>query len=317
MSWFTTGLVDEFLAEAGEFLRAQPARNTVVLTVTEDLRVKGQAGQAQAAQPRAGRAQPENVQPENTLAGSATTWPGHDEPLFGWWRPDAGRPSVRGAFLHTPNFPVFLTSMSSDAASELAAGLAATGRRVPGVNAEAAISATFAAAWQHRTRDVAIVQVRLRLFRLGELVRPDPGPEGAPRLAADRDRDPLITWVDAFVREVGDPVRQDHATAVDTRLSYGGFIVWEAGSVPVSMAGISRAVGGMARVGPVYTPPELRGRGYAGGATLAASQAARDAGAAEVVLYTNLANPTSNALYQRLGYNPVEDRVAVSFQPGT
>jgi predicted GNAT family acetyltransferase len=50
---------------------------------------------------------------------------------------------------------------------------------------------------------------------------------------------------------------------------------------------------------------------------VAASQAARDAGAAEVVLYTNLANPTSNALYQRLGYNPVEDRVAVSFQPGT
>ena len=71
----------------------------------------------------------------------------------------------------------------------------------------------------------------------------------------------------------------------------------------------------MVRVGPVYTPPELRGRGYAGAATAAASQAALDAGVRQVVLYTDLANPTSNALYQRLGYRPVEDRVIFSFTP--
>jgi predicted GNAT family acetyltransferase len=71
----------------------------------------------------------------------------------------------------------------------------------------------------------------------------------------------------------------------------------------------------MVRVGPVYTPPELRGRGYAGAATAAASQAALDVGVREVVLYTDLANPTSNALYQRLGYRPVEDRVVFSFEP--
>jgi predicted GNAT family acetyltransferase len=71
----------------------------------------------------------------------------------------------------------------------------------------------------------------------------------------------------------------------------------------------------MARIGPVYTPPELRGRGYAGGATAAVSQAALDAGVREVVLYTDLANPVSNALYERLGYRAVEDRVILSFQP--
>jgi predicted GNAT family acetyltransferase len=69
----------------------------------------------------------------------------------------------------------------------------------------------------------------------------------------------------------------------------------------------------MVRVGPVYTPPELRGHGYAGAATAAVSQAALDDGIREVVLYTDLANPTSNALYQRLGYRPVEDRVVLSF----
>jgi predicted GNAT family acetyltransferase len=92
--------------------------------------------------------------------------------------------------------------------------------------------------------------------------------------------------------------------------------VWEVGGIPVSLAGVTRTVAGMVRVGPVYTPPALRRRGYAGAATAAVSQAALDAGARVVVLYTDLANPTSNALYQRLGYHPVEDRVVMSFAPG-
>ena len=70
---------------------------------------------------------------------------------------------------------------------------------------------------------------------------------------------------------------------------------------------------GQVRVGPVYTPPGLRGQGYAGAVTAAVSQAARDAGAGQVLLFTDLANPTSNALYQRLGYQPVEDRAVWSF----
>ncbi len=217
--------------------------------------------------------------------------------------------------MHTPDFPVVLTFMSGPAAAELASELAASGRWIPGVNAEQEASEAFADAWRHRTGDTATVHRLMRLFRLDELTRPDPWPEGTARLAAERDRDLLIDWFDAFVREVGDPAGQDHAAAVDERLSYGGITVWEAGGAPVSIAGVSRAVGGMVRVGPVYTPPARRGRGYAGAATVAVSQAALDAGAAEVVLYTDLANPTSNALYQRLGYRPVEDRVVLSFEP--
>ena len=98
-------------------------------------------------------------------------------------------------------------------------------------------------------------------------------------------------------------------------LGYGGITVWEAGGIPVSMASVTRAVDGMIRVGPVYTPPAMRGYGYAGGATAAVSQAALDAGATQVVLYTDLANPTSNALYQRLGYQPVSDSVQLLFLP--
>jgi RimJ/RimL family protein N-acetyltransferase len=286
MSWFTTGGVTQFLAEAGEFLHAEPARNTVILSVTENLRLRAQA--SHPGQPRA------------------------DQPLFGWWRPGA---SEAAAFMHTPGYPVFLTAMSGQAAAELAGLLAGSGRTVQGVNAQTHAAEAFAETWRQHTEDAVTVHRLMRLHRLGTLTWPDPRPEGRPRVAGQRDRDLLLEWFDAFAVEADDAAGQDHASAVDERLSYGGITVWEAVGAPVSIAGITRAVDGMIRVGPVYTPPALRGRGYAGGATAAVSQAALDAAATQVVLYTDLANPTSNALYERLGYRPVEDRVVLAFAP--
>jgi GNAT superfamily N-acetyltransferase len=310
MVWSTTMVVEEFLAEAGEFLRAEPARNSVVLTVTENLRVKAACAQPGAGPPQDGRP-------------GLGRGPRPDRPLLGWWRPDAGPDPVAGpgpvagAFLHTPGFPVFLTQLSTQAAAELAAELDTAGRIVLGVNAEEESAEAFVSAWRHRTGARVEVHRRMRLFRLGELVWPDPPPEGSARRAAPPDRDLLIEWLGAFAREVGDPPTQDHGAAVDERLSYGGMTIWEVGGALVSIAGVTRAVAGMVRVGPVYTPPALRQRGYAGAVTAAVSQAALDAGAREVVLYTDLANPTSNALYQRLGYHPLEDRVVMSFAPAT
>ena len=72
-------------------------------------------------------------------------------------------------------------------------------------------------------------------------------------------------------------------------------------------------IAGMVRVGPVYTPPDLRGRGYASAVTAEVSRAALAAGAGEVLLYTDLANPVSNSIYQRIGYGKIEDRVVLSF----
>jgi GNAT superfamily N-acetyltransferase len=252
-----------------------------MLTVTEDLRVK-------------------------TAASGGT--------LFGWWQPD-GEPAG-AAFMHTPNYPLLLSRASGPAAAALARDLTAdpgTRRRVPGVNADQETADAFAAAWRDGTGASVTVYRRMRLFRLGELLPPVPWPEGTARLAAGTDRDLLARWFGAFAREVGDPPGQDHSRAASERLGYGGITVWEAAGVPVSVACRTRAAAGMVRVGPVYTPPALRGRGYAGAATVAVSRAALDAGLREVVLYTDLANPTSNALYERLGYRPVEDRVVLSF----
>ena len=288
MSWLVTQAVEEFLAEAGDFLRAEPARNTVLLSVTENLRV---AAAARPTRPRAG-----------------------DGTLLGWWRPSPAHipNAVVGAFLHTPGFPVVLTSMPGEAVTALAAELAASGRRVSGLSAQAQAAQAFAAAWRQRTGDASTVRRLIRLWLLATLVRPNPGPQGEPRVADERDRDLLIKWSRDFLRDIRDRA-EDAAAEVDQRLGYGGLTVWEAGGTPVSMAGITRIVHAMARVGSVYTPPELRGRGYASGVTAAVSQAALDAGAAQVVLFTDLANATSNALYERLGYRPVEDRTELSF----
>jgi RimJ/RimL family protein N-acetyltransferase len=304
MSWFMTADPGRFLAAAGEFLRADPAANTVMLTVTENLRVS-------AAAPAAG------------------------QPLYGWLRPasdpaapagdpaapaaaPAGDPagdSVGAAFMHTPDFPLMLSRVSGADAARLARDLAEAGHRVGAVNAGQEAAEAFAAAWRERTRVSVAVYRRMRLFRLGELLPPRPAPEGTARLATGSDQDLLAGWFGAFVREVGDAPGGDQRAAVAERLGYGGITVWQAGGVPVSVAGRTRVVAGMVRIGPVYTPPELRGHGYAAAATAAVSQVVLDAGVRDVVLYTDLANPTSNALYQRLGYRPVEDRVVLSFTP--
>ena len=273
----------EFLSVTGEFLRAEAARNSVMLTVTADL---------EAAGPGAG----------------------DDGTLFGWQRPQAG--PLTAAFMHTPGYPVMLSGMSETAAAELARDLTAARHGVPGINGAQQAADAFTAAWRDRTGDAVTVQRRMRLFRLARLVPPALPAEGSARPAAGTDRDLLTAWFEAFAREVNDDIPgHDHGADVDKRLGYDGITFWEAGGAPVSIACLTRAVGGMARVGPVYTPPELRGRGYAGAATAAVSQAALDAGVREVVLYTDLANPVSNALYERLGYRAVEDRVVLSFEP--
>jgi predicted GNAT family acetyltransferase len=82
---------------------------------------------------------------------------------------------------------------------------------------------------------------------------------------------------------------------------------------PTSMVMRTVPSAGVVRIRYVFTPAALRGRGYAGVATGAACASAFRDGASEVVLFTDLDNPTSNALYQRLGFRPVHDRTVVRF----
>ncbi|WP_141576958.1 GNAT family N-acetyltransferase [Actinomadura sp. WMMA1423] len=277
MAWKLTDDVHEFLARAGGLLRADPVANTVPLTVAEAIRRQGAA-----------------------LYRTA---------LFGWW---AEGGDVAGAFMWTGAYPVLISEMPEPAAPALAAELAGRGAAVPGVNGSPDLAEGFAEAWTRRTGTRARVELRQRLHRLAGLVMPDPPPEGAARVADGGDLDLVRDWFAAFHRDAGGHGDPDPAV-IDGRLAEGGVTLWEAGGRPVAMAGRTPAVAGAARVAPVYTPAEHRRRGYGAAVTAAVTRAARDAGAGEVVLFTDLANPTSNGVYRRLGYRPVEDRVVLAF----
>jgi GNAT superfamily N-acetyltransferase len=151
-----------------------------------------------------------------------------------------------------------------------------------------------------------------RLFRLDDLVSPS-GVAGSPVRADVEHRELLIDWVGAFGAEVHVAVREDWVQFVDEALGERGVWLWlNTAGRPVSTAFRRPAVAGSARVGPVYTPPQFRGNGYGSAVTAAAT---RDilGGAAIPVLFTELANPTSNKIYISLGYYPVEDRAYVRF----
>jgi predicted GNAT family acetyltransferase len=229
---------------------------------------------------------------------------GPDDPIFAWCD------DADGAVLQTPPHPLLV--IAAPDVSGLVALLA--DRRLAAANTPAADG--FAEAWCAATGARATVARRTRLYRLDALVPPVPPPPGAARVATAADRDVLVSWVDDFHAEIGEGAGRETGGVVDNQLAYGGYTLWEDGGTPVSVAGHSRPDAGMVRVTMVYTPPPVRGHGYAAGATTAVTRAALDAGADDVVLFTDLANPTSNALYQRLGYRPIEDRTVVEFSYG-
>jgi predicted GNAT family acetyltransferase len=281
MGWHITEDLDEYLAAAGDFLRADPALHTVELSVIESLRAHG------------------------------TDFYGGEPALFGWWRTDAG--PVGGTLLGTRPYPMLLGNVPAATARELADVLADRRRHLTGVAAERSVARAFAEAWERRTGATAEETLRQRLYRLERLAMPRPLPPGAARIADGSDLDLVLAWHRAFAREIQGAEGRNPVRLIEDKIAYGGVVLWEAGGAPVAMAARTAIVSGMARIAPVYTPPEHRRRGYGAAATAALTQWTLDAGAHDVVLFTDLANPTSNAIYQRLGYRPLTDRLHLSF----
>jgi len=199
-----------------------------------------------------------------------------------------------------------LPLIARDVAIDLAErGPAATIRGVlgPGPHAEA-----FARAWARRSGQRTRLARMERIFRL-ERVRPPRPVPGGWRLARPTDRSLLVAWLVAFNDEAleGDEPA-DMAVIADRMLAGGGraAYLWDDDG-PVSLAAIGGRTPHGARVGPVYTPPERRGRGYASGLVAAVSQAQLDAGCRFLFLFTDLANPTANRIYRAIGYEAVRD----------
>ncbi|MFI6098294.1 GNAT family N-acetyltransferase [Lentzea sp. NPDC051213] len=161
-------------------------------------------------------------------------------------------------------------------------------------------------AFRTQWRDGGRELYALRLYQLEELAVPDV--PGQARQATPAD-DALITeWWIAFAAELDGLTREAaEKRAMDSRWMSAGHVLWQVDGVPVSWAGSTTPVGGVSRIGPVYTPPEHRRHGYGAAVTAAVSQWAHEAGAEHVVLTADLANPTSNSVYMGIGFRAVSD----------
>ena len=252
------------------------------------------------------------------LAGTLRDQPGY-YPGFNLWLVERDAVPVAAA-LQTPPFNLVLAEPADDEALQsLADAIAADGVELPGVVGAVPEVDRFAALWE-RLRGVSRRARRSQgLYQLREL-RPVTGVTGRPRVATDGDAPLLVAWVDAFVMEAlpetPSPASESERM-VEARLrgAESGILLWEDDDKPVSLASWGAPTPTGIRIGPVYTPPEHRRRGYGSAVTAAVSSAQLAGGRNYCFLYTDLANPTSNKIYVDIGYERVCDAIDYAFDP--
>jgi predicted GNAT family acetyltransferase len=265
----------EFLAQAGAYLGAREAEHNLLL---------GLAG-VLSARPN--------------LYGST--------PYFAAVQRDG---AVVAAALRTPPHNLVLSEVAEPAAVDALANDAAEALgELPGVVGPKEASRRFAELWSQATGRRAEPAMAERIFR-AETVHVPHGVTGSMRRATAADRSLLVEWFAAFQEEaMGGRTFRPAEDAVEdylTRVDDGGAYLWEDGE-PVSLAGCGSPTPNGIRVGPVYTPPARRGRGYASALTAQLTSLLLSSGRRFCFLFTDLANPTSNRIYQRIGYEPVSD----------
>jgi RimJ/RimL family protein N-acetyltransferase len=215
--------------------------------------------------------------------------------------------------LRSPPRPLIASDMGGECAEELIAAWLPADPGLLGVVAPAVAAAHIAAAWERHSGGRATLAVEEAAHRLERVVAPARGAPGALRLARESDRALLVRWLIEFAREATDDYG-DAEASVSRRLRSGGLFLWE-DLEPVCLLGVNIEVAGVVRIGPVYTPPRHRRRGYATSAVAAASEAALARGARACMLFTDLANPTSNRIYAEVGYERFADWREYRFEP--
>jgi predicted GNAT family acetyltransferase len=280
--------VATFLASAGEVLERDPAANNLPLGIAQQL----------------------------------VDRPGSYEEAFFWVAEHDGE--IVGAAMRTSPYPVVVADPArdgNDVVDAFVSTLAVAQPALPGVTANEPWASRFAEAWTAATGSTWRSSIAQGVYALTEVRPPDPA-TGVSRDATIDDRAHLMRWMRAFEAEALQAmIRDEHATerAIDARLApgaTGGFTLWEVDGRPVSMTGWTPITGG-ARIGPVYTPPEDRGQGYASNLVADVSARMLGRGASACFLFTDLGNPTSNAIYRRVGYEQVAESSMIVFdEPG-
>jgi GNAT superfamily N-acetyltransferase len=276
---------------AGERLRQSPVESTVVATIAD----------------RAVRELADGIEQ-----------PGHD-----WYVVVRAGDEVVGVGMRTAPFeprPLYLLTMPDDAATALATTLFERGEEVRGVNGALPAARVLADETARLTGRTARVHIHTRLFELRSLRPPRRSVRGRLQPATRDDLALVKAWYAAFMRDADEQAGREPGSGHDEetpddvmlrRIDDGRVWFWvDADERPVHVTGTNPPSLGVARIGPVYTPPEERGRGWASAAVAEVSRRMLDEGS-RPCLFTDQANPTSNAVYVALGYQPVVDTVQV------
>ena len=285
--WFTED-AGTFLDRAGEYLAADPVVGTVLSTMARRTAAHGPP------------------------AGMPDCW-------FALVTGAAGE--IVGAAMRTAPFepwPPYLMGMEDGAAVALADAALARGIAIDGTNGLRPATDVFSARVAERTGRQTRVHLHHRLFELGTLVPPRPV-RGRLREVRSEEARLALAWIHQFFRDADEQAGREagHLNEgasfgigdVLRKLDEGVLWFWvDDEDRPVHLTGANPPAYGVTRIGPVYTPKDERGRGWAGAAVAEVSRRIQADGG-RAILFTDQANPTSNALYQGLGYEPVVDTV--------
>lgn len=197
-----------------------------------------------------------------------------------------------------------------EAVAFLAESLFAAGIKLTSANGPADEAHAFVEVWSRLSGQSFAVNTPMRSFRLTK-VNSVTGVPGHLRRATTADRGVLVNWEMGFRREAFPEMEHDIDDVVRTieyrlQSDISGIYIWDAGGA-VSYAGYGGPTPHGIRIGPVYTPPEYRQRGYASACVAGMSQLLLDSGRQFCFLFTDLRNPTSNHIYQTIGYEPICD----------
>ena len=218
--------------------------------------------------------------------------------------------------LMTPPHSLTVGDLDEEVAACIAKDLAASPWTTNGVNGPKESAECFAKTWT-RTRGLdwhAVFQQRL--YKLTSVVVPDLV-AGELALCTDEDLDRVVRWWTAFVDEVhpGGPTtgNEKRTRRLAQKIQDSELFFWKLKDEPLTLIGITGHSLHGARIGPVYTPPEMRRQGYGAAATAALSERLLEGGKDFCCLFTDLANPVSNSIYQKIGYRPVADAAQIEF----
>jgi hypothetical protein len=210
---------------------------------------------------------------------------------------------------------VLISRGRQEALEHLVSDLTSKYPSLPGVHGPEPDVSHFADLWARRIGVPPRLGMRLRLFEARTVQPLSARPSGQLRIAEEADCPLIAQWARAF-RSDADPYNPaDPDEEARRRVSRRSVFVWEDGR-PVSMAAWAGRTGRGVRVNFVYTPPEYRGRGFASACVADLTQRLLTEGHAFCCLFADLANPTSNRIYQRIGYQPVCDMSDILLEAG-